>query len=115
MERRQHERYDLQAPVSFSWKDSSGACGRYKGLLLNISGSGFLVSTCDLPPEGARIHLSVSFRTVIAGTRLMVRAKAQVVRVESPGEGEGRIAFAAAIKSFTLRSNQKKLSNQKAY
>ena len=107
MERRQHERYDLQAPVTFSWIDSKDARQRRKGLLCNISGGGFFVATHDLPPEGARILLRVSFRTVLAGTRLIVRASARVVRMELPGEVDGPPAFAAAIKTVTVRTDQK--------
>ena len=108
MERRQHERYDLQAPVSFSWKDSQGVRQRGKGILLNISGGGLFVATRGLPPQEARMRFIVSFRTVFADTHLVVRASAQVVRMEA-GEAEGRVGFAAAIKTFTLRSDQKSL------
>ncbi|MGB7439309.1 MAG: PilZ domain-containing protein [Candidatus Acidiferrum sp.] len=105
MERRQHERYGLQAPVSFSWKDSRNTSQRREGLLLNISGGGVFIATRDLPPRGARIRLRVSLQTVVAGAELDIRASAEVVRAELPGEGEAaeRTGFAAAIKAFTLR------------
>ncbi len=110
MERRQHERYDLRTSVSFSWKDSRGVRQRRKGLLSNISGGGFFVLTCDSPPEGAPIQLVASFRGFFAGTRVVVRASAQVVRVESAAVAERGAGFAAAIKHFTLRNDQKKLN-----
>lgn len=108
MDRRQHERYDIQAPVRFSWKDLTDVRQRGKGLLTDISGGGLFVSTPDSPPEGARIRLSVAFRTVFAGAGLVIRGVGAVVRVELPREAEGRLGFAAAIETFSFRSNHKK-------
>jgi PilZ domain len=114
MERRQHERYGLQAPVSFSWKDSRNTTQRCNGLLLNISGGGVFIATRDLPPKGTRIRLKMSLPTVVGGTQLNIRASAEVVRLELPKEIETaeRIGLAAATKSFTLRSDEKKLSDR---
>lgn len=111
MERRQHERYGLQTPVEFSWKDSRNANQRHKGLMLNICGGGVFIATRDLPPRGVRVRFSVSFRTVFAGTQLNIRASAEVVRLELHREVETaeRTGFAAAIKTFTLRSEEKSL------
>lgn len=111
MERRQHERYGLQAPVSFSWRDFRNTSWRCKGLLLNISGGGVYIATRDLPPRGVRIRFSVSLRAVFAATQLDIRGSAEVVRLELPGEIEGRAGFAAAIKGFTLRSDGKNLTD----
>jgi PilZ domain-containing protein len=111
MERRQHERYGLAAPISFSWKNPGNISQRSKGLLLNISGGGIFVATTDLPPEGARIRLSVSLRTVFVGTHLAIRASAELVRVEFR-ESVGSTGFGAAIKRLTLRSNVKAIKGQ---
>jgi PilZ domain len=112
MERRQHERYGLEAPVSFSWPPQN-TNQRRKGLLLNISGGGAFIATRDLPPTGAHIRFRVWLRTAFGGNELDIRAAAEVVRVELPGEGEAteRTGFAAAIKTFTLRSNGKNLAD----
>ena len=80
--------------------------------MANISGGGILVLTCDPPPSGARVHLSVSFRSLLAGARLVVRSVAQVVRVESASEVEGHAGFAVAIESYTLRKEHKKRIDQ---
>jgi hypothetical protein len=109
MDRRQHERYDLQASLSFSWKDSGGVRQCQKGLLSNISGGGFFVSTPDSPPIAVRVQVRVSLRNVFAGTPLVLRARARVVRVELPAEVAGRAGFAAAMMAFTLRHEGKKL------
>jgi hypothetical protein len=114
MERRQHERYGLQAAVSFSWKDSQNTTQRCNGLLLNISGGGVFIATRDLPPTGTRIRLKLSLPTVVGGTQLNIRATAEVIRLELPREGETaeRTGLAAATKSFTLRSGGKKLGDR---
>jgi PilZ domain len=110
MERRQHERYGLEAPLSFSWKSPGNVSRRSEGLLINISGGGIFVATTDLPPEGARIRLSVSLRTVLVGTHLAIRASAELVRVGfCPSVGS--TGFAAAIKTLTLRSNVKAIKD----
>jgi PilZ domain len=109
MERRQHERYELEAPLSFSWNGPGGGLHRHEGLLRNMSGGGLFVSTSDWPPEGVRIRFNMSFDSFLAGSPLIIRACAQVVRVELPTPGQSRAGFAAAMKTFTLRNGKKKL------
>jgi PilZ domain len=109
MDRRRHERFYLEAPLSFSWNDPEGVRHRHPGLLRDMSGSGVFVSTDDSPPQGARIQFSMSFHSLFSGSRLVIRACAQVVRVELGAPVQGRGAFAAAIKTFTLRNEEKKL------
>jgi PilZ domain len=109
MDRRQHERYDLHAPLSFSWNDAGGIRHRVQGSLRDISGAGVFVSTRDAPPDGAHIQFRLSFDSLCAGSRLIIRARAQVVRVEAAAPIQGCVGFAAAIKTFTLRNNERKL------
>jgi len=106
MDRRQHQRYDLEAPLSFSWKDQRGIRQNGKGLSSNLSVGGILVSTSDPPPNGTRIRLSVLFPSLFAGEPLTFRALAQVLRVELITKLEGR-RFAATIHTFTLHNEQK--------
>jgi PilZ domain len=108
MDRRQRERYEVEAPVRFSWKDPKDVRQRCQGLLNDISGGGMFVSTSDSPPTGTRVHLRVALRTVFAGTELIVRAFGQVIRVESSAEAKGRSGFAVTIKKFVLRSDHRK-------
>lgn len=111
MERRQYGRYNLQAPLTFSWKDPRGVRQRRKGVLSNVSGGGVFVSTCDSPPQGTRIWFRVCFQSVFADVRLILRAAAQVVRVALAAPTEGRAGFAAAIETFTLHNEEKKLTD----
>jgi hypothetical protein len=108
MDRRQHERYELEGPVSFSWGDPGNRCRRH-GLLQNISGGGVFVSTDQSPPEGSEIRFRVSFHSLFAGSRLVLRAHARVTRVESAARAEERSGFAAALGSFTLRNDKNEL------
>jgi PilZ domain len=114
MERRQHERYGLQASVSFSWKGAGNTGQRCSGLLLNISGGGVFIATRDLPAKGTRIRLKMSLPTAVGGTHLDIRQTAEVVRLELPKETEteAHTGFAAVTKSFTLRSGGKKLGDR---
>jgi PilZ domain len=107
MEQRKHIRYVLPAPVSFSWKDSRDSRRRSNGVLLNISGGGFFVLSHDLPPERALIELCVTFQNVFAGSSLVIRTIARVVRVKQSKIQEA--GFAAVIRSFTLHSDEKSL------
>jgi PilZ domain len=109
MDRRQHERYDLQAPLTFSWNGPGGARHRRQGLVRNMSGGGLFVSTGHSPPEGARIQFNMSLSSLLASSQLILRAYAQVVRVELAAPVQARAGFAAAIKTFTLRNDKKKL------
>jgi hypothetical protein len=109
MDRRQHERYTLETPVNFSWKDPGDVRQRRKGFLNNISGGGILVSTHGPPPNGACIHFTVCLRPLFGGTRLVIRAVGEVLRVKPASEAEGPTEFAASIKTFTLHENHKEL------
>jgi hypothetical protein len=74
----------------------------------NMSGSGVFVATGECPPEGTHIKFSVVVETASGDCRLFIRGAAQVVRQERRDAG-GRAGFAATIKSFTLRHEERKL------
>jgi PilZ domain len=109
MEPRQHERYVIQIPLSFSWRGTKGIRYRREGILRNISGGGVFVLTGNPPLEGTRIQFSVLLHSIFPGSKLSVRAVAQVIRVELAQPDEGCTGFAAAIKSFTLRNDETRL------
>jgi PilZ domain len=109
MDRRRHERYELEAPVNFSWNDSGGFRRRHQGVLRNISGGGVFVLAEEAPPSGVRIRFKVPFHYSFAGSPLVIQASAQVVRVELAAAIGELAGFAVAIKNFTLRNRDKKL------
>ena len=108
MDRRKHERYDLQAPLSFSWKDLRKIRQRHEGLLSNISGGGLFILTDDPPPKGSQVHVRVSIPTVSPGKELIIRATGEVVRLESAVGAEARTGFATIIIRASVRGRERR-------
>jgi PilZ domain len=112
MDHRRHQRYDLQGRVAFSWADNEGVRHKQRGLLKNISVTGVFVSTPSSPPVETRIRFRVSFRPPFAGFRLVLRASAYVVRVETAAEFDGCEGFAAVVRKYTLYDKPRKPSDR---
>lgn len=108
MDRRRRERYDLRAPLSFSWRDLSKIRQRHDGVLSNISGGGLFILTLDPPPKGSQVHVRVSIPTVSPGRELIIRATGEVVRLESAVGAEGRTGFATIINHFSVRGRERR-------
>ena len=108
MDRRKHERYDLQVPLSFSWKDLRKIRQRHEGLLSNISGGGLFILTDDPPPKGSRVHVRVSIPTVSPGRELIIRATGKVVRLESAVGAEAREGFATVFDRVSVRGRERR-------
>jgi hypothetical protein len=106
MRRRRNERFDLEIPLNFSWKDPEGVHHRAKGVVRNISGAGVFISTYDTPPVNTRVRFNLSFRSFLAGSRLVMQTNAQVLRVEPNPRIDAAPGFAAAIKTYTLRNEK---------
>jgi hypothetical protein len=104
MERRQHKRYDLQTPLSFSWKSARGVRYRREGLLRNISGGGVFVATREAPPVGSEVRFCVSIRSLLAWSRLVLQGTVSVVRADPTLRADALSGFGAAMKSYTLRN-----------
>jgi PilZ domain len=104
MDRRQHGRFDLEAPLRFSWKGPGDVRHRAEGRIRNISVGGVFVFTDDPPPVGARVRFCVYFRSFLARSRLVMQTTAQVVRVEPSPQGTAPAGFAAALKTYMLRN-----------
>jgi len=106
MDRRRHQRYDFEATLRFSWKDSGGIPKRAEGLLRDISGGGAFVWSDDLPSTGAEVRFELPVRSVLRCSRLVIQAKGQVLRVEESWRVGARRGFSAAITTMAL-SNEK--------
>jgi hypothetical protein len=104
MERRRHQRYDLEAALSFAWKDPSGVPKSAEGLLRDISGGGVFVLADDLPPTGADVRFEVLVRSVLPTSRLVILGKGQVLRVEVGLMPKLSTGFSASVPTFTLRN-----------
>lgn len=107
MDRRLHERSDIETPAKFSWKDPEAIRNhRGQGATRNLSLGGVFVSTGDRPPLGARVRLHVSFRSAHPDSRLVLHATARVVRAESGSQAGLPTGFAATFETYTLRNEK---------
>ena len=86
MDHRQHRRYQLSAPVSFSWESREGAVGTGEGRTRDISVAGVFVLTAGLVPEGSLVRMDVNLPPVNArGQRVHLRSQGRVLRAEDRG------------------------------
>jgi hypothetical protein len=82
MERREHKRHDLAAPVKFSWELADGTVSEGTGITRDLSAGGLFVMADDPPPAGATVQFEVDLETGRLGSGVNIRAKGQVIRVE---------------------------------
>ncbi|MHB8485876.1 MAG: hypothetical protein ACYDCM_09115, partial [Candidatus Acidiferrales bacterium] len=61
MDRRQHTRFDLSAPVTYFWKEQGSIRRAGRGTTRDVSECGLFVVTDSFPPAGAVIEFEVSF------------------------------------------------------
>lgn len=100
MDRRQHNRFDLSAPVTYSWEQGSiRSAGR--GTTRDVSECGLFVLTESSPPLGAVIEFEVSF-SFRDDSQIQMRAKGKVIRVDADGTAKAVHGFAAATKVLWL-------------
>jgi len=103
MDRRRHDRYDLEAAARFSWRDDGGVRWRCRGLTRDISETGIFVVAGDTPPSGARVRLEVHAWSP-AGSGLLMQTTGKVVRVEASARPAGTAGFAIVTSSLVLRN-----------
>jgi len=102
-ERRNQIRFNLRAPVNFSWTDSAGAVHYGEGVTRDISSHGVYVRAEWRPPEEAHIHVDISLPSLLETNKtLVMTGKAKVVRVEVPIPDENSGGFVAQSGSFLL-------------
>jgi hypothetical protein len=107
MERRQHERFVLEAALNVLWRDPEGVPHQTKGLARDISASGLFALADEVPPGGANVEIEVFVGSVLARSRLVIQGEGRVVRVEAgPRVRERAAGFAASINAFTLRNEK---------
>ena len=105
LERREQTRYGLRAPVDFRWTDKDGVLHYGRGLTRDISSKGMFVYADLQPPAKADIQIEVSFSSLTElGSKLRMKARAQVVRVEPRAKGEPYGGFAAFNGSYELHN-----------
>ena len=105
VEKRRETRYNLGAPVSFTWKDHKGAFHRGDGFTRDISVSGFFILTDTPPPTEAPVQTEIIFPSLEGDSTLHLRSEGRVLRVELQSGDHARCGFAAESKTFALRSS----------
>ena len=92
--------------MAFFWKDRGGSRHEGEGFTRDLAEGGVFVFTDNPPPVGTVVRAEVFFPPFKAGSALQVKAKCEVLRVESSAPGKKRGGFAALSKSFVLRNSQ---------
>ncbi len=111
-ERRQETRYGLRARANFRWKDREKIDHEGKGFTRDISPTGIFVYADSHPPPEAVIRIEVLLPLAEGGSALRMRAKARVLRADSPTLGEPQAGFAAASKTFALHKTKMEVKNR---
>ncbi len=95
-ELRKTKRYQLNAPVRFSWEGSDGQSQMFEGVTRDISMRGVFVLSAALPQVAACLELDVYMPAVSArGRAVKLHGEGRAIRIE-PQLREGR-GFAAEI------------------
>lgn len=105
LERRRQTRYGIRAPVDFRWTDNTGVVLYGRGFTRDISSKGVFVHADLQPPAMADIQIEVLFVSLTElGSRLRMKARAQVVRVEPHTTDETGGGFAVFNRSYELHN-----------
>ena len=103
MERREHVRFTLRAPVEFLWKDTNGVEHKGGGFARNISSQGVYVDAALQPPTGSEIHIDIFFSPVLGReSNVQMSGEAKVIRVDPTLIDERSGGFVAVSSSFRL-------------
>lgn len=100
MDRRSHLRFDLRAPVAYTWKDQEGI-RQNSGITRDVSQNGLFIIAHSAPPMGASIRFEVSF-SYRDQSQIKMRAKAKIVRVEATIDPKNGLGFAASTEMLWL-------------
>jgi hypothetical protein len=104
MERRKHNRYRLEFPAMFFWKDARGTQHEGVGLTRDISVRGVFIFTSSPLSLESDAKLKVFLPpSRSAGPPVGMHLRGRVVRVEAVRGGEARAGFAVAGRHFSLR------------
>lgn len=86
MNQRQHNRYRLAAPVTFSWETEDHRVHHGKGQTRDCSVSGAFVLSLEKISIGSILQMEFSLpRLLAAGPGARLRTRGRVVRVETEG------------------------------
>jgi len=100
MDRRARQRFDLSAPVAYTWKNSHPTPHGGAGVTRDVSESGMFVLGDSLPPVGATVQFEVSF-SFRDDSQIRMKAQGTVLRVLA-ADGKMQSGFAAMTKEPVL-------------
>jgi hypothetical protein len=103
MDRRQHRRFDLSAPVTFSWEDEGSMCDIGHGTTRDVSECGLFVLTDLCPPLGTDIDFEVSF-PFRDDSQIQMKVRGKVVRIEPSADVGALQGFASETKVLWLQN-----------
>jgi len=107
MQPRKHNRYRLDAPVRFIWKDEREIQDEGMGLTRDIGVGGVFVITQACPPLEVSVHVEVFLPRLHSKARqLLLQGDGQVIRVEPGGPSGTGGGFAAAFTAFLVRDRE---------
>jgi hypothetical protein len=108
---RKHNRYRLDAPVSFIWRDERGNQHQGSGQARDIGLGGVFVITQACPPLEAPIHVELDLPRLHSEARaLVMQGDGQVIRVEPEGLSGMASGFAASVKRLLVRGGEDALT-----
>jgi hypothetical protein len=111
MQSRRHNRYQLDAPVSFIWTDVRGDQHMGTGQARDIGLGGVFIFTQARPSLEASIHIELELPRLHSEARnLVVQGDGHVIRVEPGGLNGMGCGFAASIKRLFVRGRDKALT-----
>jgi hypothetical protein len=103
---RKHQRYGLEVPVIFSWKDARRALQQDIGLTRDLSIGGAFIFATTLPPSGATLRFKAFLPPGSATSPVRLHGRGVVVRVER-GHDQTPAGFAvAAEQRIVLRRRE---------
>lgn len=100
MDRRARLRFDLTAPVKYSWRDLTGS-RQGTGFTRDVSERGLFIVTATPPPMGATVHFEVSF-PFRDESQIQMRAQGRVVRVAGENGTAAERGFATLTHMLAL-------------
>jgi len=99
MDRRQHRRFDLSAPVTYAWRKKGEGRRTADGITRDVSEMGLFVVTDSPPPLGSVVRFEVSF-VFRDNSQVQMRARGKVLRVETDKKANSDQGFAARTKTL---------------
>jgi hypothetical protein len=111
---RKQNRYPLDAPVTFLWRDERGNHHEGRGRARDISLGGLFVMTEVCPPLEVSVHVELQLpRLHNEAPALVVQGDGQVIRVESQEASSMGSGFAASIKRLLVRGGERALTEDR--